>query len=777
MMQSICNGWEFTQKWSQDFGMGMGDGIAVRLPHNAADLPSHYGDHNAYQMICGYRKKLPIPEEYAGKRLFLQFDGAGHIATVYVNGLEVGHHCTGYTGFRVEITDFVTPGQDAMIAVELDTTENSATPPFGFVIDYLTYGGLYREAWLDVRQQQYIEDIFVTTPTTTDVHVELKTQGADVCRLSILEEDGTCLLSKQTTSPANLHFPEAKPWSNVDPHRYILKCELLDGYGKVQDTQEVKFGVRTVEFKNDGFYLNGKKTFLRGLNRHQCYPHMGYAAPESLQREDARILKEELGCTAVRTSHYPQSKYFIDECDRLGLLVFTEIPGWQHIGDEAWKEQAVENTKEMVLQYRNHPSIVLWGVRINESGDCDEMYERTNAVAHELDPSRPTSGVRCILKSNLLEDVYAYNDFSHIGFNPGVRLKKNVTPDMNKPLLVSEHSGHMFPTKSFDTWTKRQDHALRHATVQSAAAASGEHCGCFGWCMFDYPTHKDFGSGDRVCYHGVLDFHRNPKLAADVYASQQEHKPILSLSSTMDIGDYPGGQLGTVYAFSNAEKVLLYKNDLFVTELKKGRWNGLPHSPFVMDDIVGQLLETQEGYDKKKANAVRKALLTIAEKGLEYLSPIDKLQLGAMALRYKIDFKTAWDLYGKYIGNWGGAATEWRLDAVTNGKVIASRIYRPTTDLHLDVTVSATTLQEKASYDTAAVRIRVLDANGNIAPYAQIPVLLKLEGEAELVGPDAVTAEGGMCGTFVRTTGRSGEATLTISTAQTPAVTVKFNIL
>ena len=776
-MQSICNGWEFTRQWSQDFGLGLGDGIAVRLPHNAADLPNHYGDHNAYQMICGYRKKLPIPEEYAGKRLFLQFDGAGHIATVYVNGLEVGHHRTGYTGFRVEITDFVTPGQDAIIAVELDTTENPATPPFGFVIDYLTYGGLYREAWLDVREQKYIEDIFVTTPTTTDVHVELKTQGADVCRLSILEEDGTCLLTKQTTSPANLHFPEAKPWSNVDPHRYILKCELLDGYGKVQDTQEVKFGVRTIEFKNDGFYLNGKKTFLRGLNRHQCYPHMGYAAPESLQREDARILKEELGCTAVRTSHYPQSQYFIDECDRLGLLVFTEIPGWQHIGDDAWKEQAVENTKEMVLQYRNHPSIVLWGVRINESGDCDEMYERTNAVAHELDPSRPTSGVRCILKSNLLEDVYAYNDFSHIGFNPGVRLKKNVTPDMSKPLLVSEHSGHMFPTKSFDTWSKRQDHALRHATVQSAAAASGEHCGCFGWCMFDYPTHKDFGSGDRVCYHGVLDFHRNPKLAADVYASQQEHKPILSLSSTMDIGDYPGGQLGTVYAFSNAEKVLLYKNDLFVTELKKGHWNGLPHSPFVMDDIVGQLLETQEGYDKKKANAVRKALLTIAEKGLEYLSPIDKLQLGIMALRYKIDFKTAWDLYGKYIGNWGGAATEWRLDAVTNGKVVASRIYRPTTDLHLDVTVSATTLQEKASYDTAAVRIRVLDANGNIAPYAQIPVLLKLEGQAELVGPNAVTAEGGMCGTFVRTTGKSGEATLTISTAQTPAVTVKFNML
>ena len=485
MMHSICNGWEFTKEWSHAFCLGQGEATPVRLPHNAADLPTHYGDHNAYQMICGYRKHLPIPAEYAGKRLFLQFDGAGHIATVYVNGQKAGHHRTGYTAFRVEITDFVTPGEDALIAVELDTTENPATPPFGFVIDYLTYGGLYREVWLDVRQKQYIEDVFVYTPRHDLVHVEMKTHGADICRLSILEEDGTCLLTRETTSPADISFPNARLWSVDDPHRYILKCELLDSYGNVQDTQEVKFGVRTIEFRNDGFYLNGKKTFLRGLNRHQAFPHMGYAAPESLQREDARILKEELGCVAVRTSHYPQSQYFIDECDRIGLIVFTEIPGWQHIGDSTWKDQAVENAREMVLQYRNHPSIVLWGVRINESQDCDEMYIRTNAAAHELDPSRPTSGVRCILKSSLLEDVYAYNDFSHIGNNPGVRLKKTVTPNMAKPLLVSEHSGHMFPTKSYDTWARRQEHALRHATVQSAAAASGEHCGCFGWCMFD----------------------------------------------------------------------------------------------------------------------------------------------------------------------------------------------------------------------------------------------------------------------------------------------------
>lgn len=106
--------------------------------------------------------------------------------------------------------------------------------------------------------------------------------------------------------------------------------------------------------------------------------------------------------------------------------MFTEIPGWQHIGGENWKDQAVENTREMVLQYRNHPSIVLWGVRINESQDDDELYRRTNAAAHELDPSRATSGVRFLEKSHLLEDVYAYNDFSHTGDNPGCKPKHAV---------------------------------------------------------------------------------------------------------------------------------------------------------------------------------------------------------------------------------------------------------------------------------------------------------------------------------------------------------------
>lgn len=777
-MISLCNNWEFTRCWEDAFMRGEGAAEAVRLPHTVRELPLHYADHNSYQMICGYRKKLEITEERAGKRLFLQFDGAAHIATVYVNGEEMAHHRCGYTAFRVEITGRVKYGEN-WLAVKLDTRENPEIPPFGFVIDYLTYGGLYREVWLDVRNESLIRDLYITTPTTTSLHLEITAENTENCRylLEILDESGETVLKKKTVDTVlDLEIPGVRPWGCDDPCRYVCRVSLVRGE-ETLDTQEVKFGFRTAEFRENGFFLNGKQVFLRGLNRHQCWPYIGYAAPEHLQREDARILKEELGCVIARTSHYPQSKYFIDECDRLGLLVFTEIPGWQHIGEDAqWKDQCVENTREMVLQYRNHPSIIIWGVRVNESQDCDELYARTNAVARELDPSRATTGVRFIEKSNLLEDVYSYNDFSHTGDNAGVKPKKSVTPDLNKALLITEHNGHMFPTKAFDPWQKRQEHALRHARVQEDAAADGQHAGCIGWCMFDYATHKDFGSGDRVCYHGVLDAFRNPKLAAAVYASQQEKTPVLAVGSPMDIGDYPAGNIGQVNVFTNADEVALYKNGLFVSKLSRGDWKGLPHGPLTLEDTIGDLLETQEGFEKGKAELLKKALLSAAKYGLAGMPKADLLRMGYAMVRYKMSFKDGVALYGKYVGNWSGESTVWRFDAIKDGAVTASVTCCPSAKLHLEAVPSQNILTEGATYDMAAVRIRILDEFGNVAPYAQLPLRLTVAGAAELVGPDVAVAEGGMCGTYIRTIGKSGSAKLTISADGLEPVAMEFAV-
>ncbi len=774
-MISLNDKWIFTESWNEDFLKGSDkDTVEVCIPHTVKMLPLHYADDRDYQMISGYRRKVLIPEEAKGKRAFLQFDAAGHIATVYVNGKEVYTHLGGYTAFRFEITDYVVPGKEADICVKLDSTENRTVPPFGYVIDYLTYGGIYRPVWLDIEENEYISDVFLTTPDTDKVHLQI-TVDADTNRnkrITVRTLDDQILYETETEeNEIEFQVKDVQPWDVDHPNLYLCEVALENGSKKT-----VRFGFRTVQFKKDGFYLNGKRLIMRGLDRHQCYPYVGYAVSDSLQKEDARILKEELCCNAVRTSHYPQSQAFIDACDELGLLVFTEIPGWQHIGDEAWKDVACRNVEEMVLQYRNHPSIVLWGVRINESQDDDAFYTRTNEIAHRLDPSRPTSGVRYLLKSSLLEDVYAYNDFSHTGNNPGCRKKKDVTTDMNKALLISEANGHMFPTKSFDKWSLRQDHALRHATVMNAALGSREHAGVFQWCMFDYATHKDFGSGDRICYHGVMDAFRNPKLASYVYAIQGEEKDVLEISSTMDIGDYPGGTIGDFYVFSNADSVRLYKNDVFVKEYRRSRFRALKHGPLKIDDLIGDLLIHNEGFDKKKARDIHDALQILKKYGTEHFPPIQGLKIAATIKKYHVSDGEANRLYGKYVGNWGGEATVWRFDAIRNNEVVLSRKLCPNADLHLEVRNSSGVLKEGDTYDMAAVRIRVLDGNGNIAVYAQLPVSYEAEGVIEVVGPKTSVAEGGMTGTYIRSTGRKGKGRLTVHADGLEDVVIDYQV-
>ena len=776
MKTSICDNWEFTRQWSEEFMNYQGAGESVDLPHNPVELPLHYVDSEAYQMVCGYRRRLTLPEELSGKRFFLQFDGAAHIATVFVNGMAAGEHRCGYTSFQLEITGLVKPGENT-VAVRLDTTENREIPPFGFVVDYLTYGGLYREAWLIEKNTGVIRDVFITTPTVDRAEIEVETDNfsGDI-DITILTEAGEQLWNTcSRKSHGSAQRINARPWRPEEPNRYLCRVQLLNSSG-VEDEELIHFGFRTAEFSTDGFYLNGEKYFLRGLNRHQSFPYIGYAATESLQREDARILKEELHCTAVRTSHYPQSQYFIDECDRIGLLVFTEIPGWQHIGDETWKQQACRNVEEMVTQYRNHPSVILWGVRINESVDDDAFYRQTNKLAHKLDPSRATSGVRYLEKSKLLEDVYAFNDFSHTGSNPGCKEKKTVTSNAQKAFLISEHNGHMFPTKSYDPWARRQEQAMRHMRVLNAAYASGEHAGCFGWCMFDYPTHKDFGSGDRVCYHGVMDVFRNPKPAAFAYASQGEEDTVLEVASCMDIGDYPGGEIGAVAVFSNADEVALYKNDCFVTKLNHTPETALPHPPFVVDDTIGVLLESQEGFDHSKAELIRECLMAAAKYGLNNLPLRYRMKFAWAMLRYRLRYEDAVALYGKYVGNWGGACTRWRFEAVVHGKSVKSVTRSASAKLHLEVRPSSQRLHIGDTYDMAALRVRILDENDAVASYAQLPVHFVADGNVALLGPDCATAEGGMCGTYVRTTARPGPGILVVSAPGLESVTVEFAV-
>lgn len=774
----------------------------VRLPHTCKETPFHYFDESLYQMVSGYRRHLLIPKDWQGKRILLTFEGAAHDSTVFCNGKKVGEHHCGYTAFTVDLTDNVLYGQDNLLCVRLDSRENLNVPPFGYVIDYMTYGGIYRDVRLEVKEKVSLSDIFVHTaidfrssPVTAQITSEITLTESDdnvtirqyyMPKSTAAAQESWRLLCEQTVSTdvscdkefsltATITAPLL--WDTEEANLYILKTQLYQD-NMLLDETETTFGIREAVFKKDGFYLNGRKLRIRGLNRHQSFPYVGYAMPKSMQRLDADLLKKELGLNAVRTSHYPQSHYFLERCDELGLLVFTEFPGWQHIGDDSWKAQAVANAEDMIRQYRNHPSIILWGIRINESPDDDAFYEKTNAVAHKLDPSRPTGGVRAMKKSHLLEDVYTYNDFLHDGEMPGCDPKKKVTSDMEKPYLISEYNGHMYPTKAFDNEERRSEHAIRHANVLDAVAGQPDIAGSFGWCMFDYNTHKDFGSGDRICYHGVMDMFRNPKLAANIYACEQEQTPVLEITSSMDIGEHPGCNRGNIYILSNADSVKMYKNDRFIKEYLPGMspYKHLKHGPILIDDFIGDSFAQNERFRPKHAKEITDAMNLVARGSLNHIPKRLYLTALKLLLIYHIDFAEVTRLYTKYIGDWGGTATVYRFDAIKDGKVIKSVTKEPVREIRLEAEADHTILTEQHSYDVALVRIRAVDDHGNVLPFYQEPVRLITEGDISIIGPDTIALQGGMGGTYVKSLGRSGQGTLLLQSRTAGEVRIPFQI-
>ena len=779
----LNDGWYFTEQFTRQLTTlekPEPELVPVRLPHTVKLLPFNDFSEQAYQMVSGYLRFLVPPESWRGQRVRVVFEGAAHQARVYLNGQLLAQHACGYTAFTVDLTDHLHWQGANNLTVELDSRENLDVPPFGNVIDYLTYGGLYREVFLEVGGPALIEDLCVRTDMDGSVRCLPDCRSAEglTLRLAVCNESGEELVCRETGAEESeilLQLEHPELWDCEHPALYRLKAVLKQGE-KTVDERTVRFGFRRVEFRPDGFYLNEKRVQLRGLDRHQSWPYMGYAAPARAQRLDADILKYELGCNAVRTSHYPQSHHFINRCDEIGLLVFTEIPGWQHIGGESWKAQALENTREMVLQWRNHPSIFLWGVRINESADDDELYRKTNEIAHQLDPTRPTGGVRNFPHSHLLEDVYTYNDFSHHGPNRGCAPRKIITREGGKGYLISEYNGHMFPTKAYDCEEKRLEHALRHARVVSDAASQPGIGGSFGWCMFDYNTHRDFGSGDRICYHGVMDMFRNPKLAAAVYASQQEMTPVLEISSSMDIGEHPAGALGTVAVFTNADQIRLYRNDLLVGSFSPSAdYAGLAHPPVLIEDTVSGLLERQEGMSPRTASMVREVLLATAMYGSAL--PLSVLLKAAYLMGIKgFTREQGVDLYNRYVASWGGQVARWRFEAVKNGQVVASTVRCPGDTLALEVCADTDTLTDGPSWDMATVRIRAVDEYGAVRTWCSRSLSLRAEGAVELIGPASVPLSGGMAGCYLRTRGEAGSGRLTIEMEGAAPVTLSFQV-
>lgn len=725
------DGWFFAEDMSEEQAGEFQNGREVSLPHNAVDLPFNYFDETVYQRPFLYQKWFEWSDDLEGKEITLAFDGAMADSMVFVNGNLVAEHRDGYTPFEVRLTRHLTQARN-LISVRVDGRENPDIPPFGGQIDYLTYAGIYRDVWLHVSDPVSIARVAVETanvltdraavtvtvtfnnPRDSDANgsliIELVDPTDHIIRRSEIEAArGGVVTTFEGLDGVSL-------WELDNPTLYELRVTFQRN--GASDTVVERFGFRSAEFTSNGFLLNGVPLKLRGLNRHQSFPYIGYALGRSAQERDADILKHDLKCNIVRTSHYPQSKYFLNRCDEIGLLVIEEIPGWQHIGGDGWKREAVANVRRMIERDRNHPSIVMWGVRINESPDDHEFYLETNATARQLDPSRPTGGIRCIENSEFLEDVYTMNDF-FMGANKAIRGNRPAVPLRDQqdvtglsrkvPYLVTEFNGHMYPTKRFDQEERLAEHVLRHLRVLDTAYGDPNICGAIGWCMADYNTHRDFGSGDKICYHGVLDMFREPKMAAWVYASQAspEEGVVLRPVTHWARGERSIGGVLPLIILTNCDFVEFTYGDLPSKRVFPDRQN-FPHLPYAPVVIDARTVTPDE------------------------------------------------------IGTWG---TTWE-DGLFTGYVdgIPARTVRlpasplPTT---LEIAADSTELRDVNHRDCTRVIIRALDQWGNIMPYMDEVVSLEVEGPLRVVGPDILTLRGGTTGFWVQTTGAKGLATVT----------------
>jgi beta-galactosidase len=743
-MNSYLNyGWSFVNGFEPSFLEELPkDAPFVDLPHAAKLEPVHYFDEKSYQGIFTYQKIFDLPDPTKPVQI-LTFDGAMLQIHVYLNGHDYGNFVSGFFPVSIDISKEVNPKGNRLTVV-LNAAEDPSVPPFGKAVDYLTFAGLYRGVHIDSHESAYISNLFVHGGMNGKLHVETTIQGnTNGLTPHFMLYEGEKLVQEFDQSDIAIAHPHL--WSTKDPFLYRLVTALGN------ETREDTFGFRDAKWTPKGFFLNGEYTKLIGLNRHQNYPYVGPAMPKAGQIDDAHILKEQLGCTIVRTSHYADDESFLDECDKIGLLVLDEVPGWQYIGaDQAWRANFQDFVKRLILKERNHPSLIAYGLRIDESPDDHALYSQAEKTAHELDPFRQTTGVRNFKTSECLEDIYAYNDFSCNGLTHGLDDPKSCKGAKGKPMIISEFNGHMYPTKPWDPIDRRVKHALRHARVLDDAYSYPELCGAIGWCAFDYNTHQDFGSGDHICYHGVADIFRNRKIAAYLYQSQTQEN-VFEVAATFAVGDSNECLMRAAYVFTDCDYVELYRNDRFIKKFTPDTKNfpHLPHAPILVDDFIGETFDEPQ-IKKSDYAGVTKVINEAAQHGSTRLGLPSKLYVATRLAKYHLSFDDLTKIYSKYISNWGEKAAVWTFKGFKNGKQVALKKLGPSTLFHYGSSVSKDHLQNGEVYDVARVSLKKLDQYNTQMAYAFDPIQLEVSGPIALMGPSLISLEGGDISVYLR---------------------------
>ena len=570
----------------------------VTLPHSAKTEPLIV--NNQWQGVCWYRKDFTISDSLKGRKLFLEFEGAMNIAEVWINGVKKIKHYGGYLPFVIEFSDEAIWGKSNTVAVRLDNSDCEITGPKPLVsLDFNMYGGIYRNVWFFVKNPLHISNpilankkasggIFVRYPEVSkekaliaiQTHITNESQEIQCFRIEhqLFCEGKLVLMSKSEKTQlsqtaknefvAQLELKDPKLWSPQTPNLYTLQTSILQN-NKVVDRQNTRIGIKTVAFNGQQLLLNGEPTFLRGVNRHQEYPYIGYALSDNAQYRDAKKIKDA-GFDYVRLSHYPQSESFMNGCDELGIVTINAILGWQYYREEpAFKKHVFNTSRDLIRRDRNHASVIAWEVSLNESQMPKEFIDSLHTIAHEEYP-----GDQCFSAG-----------WQEYGFDIYLQARQHRLqhyPDtLKKPYVVSEYGDWEYYAMNAglnqDSWgdllqANRSSRQLRSdgevRLLQQATNIQEAHNDNFNtpafadgyWVMYDYNR----GYSNNLEASGIMSIHRLPKFSYYFFQSQRdasEQSPLYKSGPMVKIASWWTKESPlNVRVFSNCDEVELFLN-------------------------------------------------------------------------------------------------------------------------------------------------------------------------------------------------------------------------
>lgn len=588
----------------------------VSLPHTTNLEPLVV--NNQWQGISWYRKTFDVPASAKGKRVVFELEAAMNHAKVWVNGEYVGEHLGGYLPVVLDLTDYVNQGEN-LIAIQLDNTDSQITGPKPLNrLDFNMYGGLYRNAWISYKNPVHITHanlanktagggIFITTPkvATAESKVQIKTHVAntsdqtltlDVEQHIYFADAKVATWTSQTLLAAHSDveivqadvIKNAKLWSPKTPNLYQAKT-VIKHQGQILDQQTTTFGIREFKIVDRELYINGEQTYLRGVNRHQEYPFIGYSLSDNAQYRDAYKIKQA-GFDFVRLSHYPHSPAFMRACDELGLVVLDAILGWQYYNeDPAFRAYTFNSARQLIRRDRNHPSVMAWEVSLNET-HMPIPYMRT---LHDI--VKQEYPIEHNYSAGWKDDVYDIylQARQHRILHPEGLLS-------TKPYLVSEYGDWEYHSNNAGLNQDRMPKDLRKQTSSRQLRAYGEKrllqqaynvqeayndnlkTQAFAdgyWVMYDYNRgyHPDIEAS------GLMDIFRIPKFAYHFYQSQRD----FAQQKVLKIASYWNENSALdVKVYANVDEVALYLNNKLIAKQspdQNSNSDKIPNAPFTFN--------------------------------------------------------------------------------------------------------------------------------------------------------------------------------------------------